>query len=411
MKKCLKKLIIIIMAVACACSIHISVSAEGGLGDLNWGSIEELINGLLRPESTTKQEETTTASDPNATTTDPNATTTDPVNNTGSGTVPSSENKTTYPTVAPDSPVGELTTVEQTTLPGDEEDSSYGSLLNLLEQDSAAIIVQTPTETFTLNTGIVVNDGNKKDGFTWQQAALIAAAVLFVILAALVGALVVQRSKRVKEEEAERRRRNNMSSSSNSAPVPVEVMTPERIAELLGSAANSGRVAAGAAVTAAPATKATVDMNNMTSEESAAAIKAAILMGQLSNSYSDPLIRKYTEEPVMISPVSKVKLDDSLTGAEILEATTLMLEDITGNEKYASDISGLHLSSVDLDDFLADTKTKICPECQNPVASGDVFCHSCGAYVKRISSNTFHGVWNINSVQGRAICKGSLTNK
>lgn len=380
MKKCLKKMIIIIMAVACACSIHITVSAESGDSN-NWGSIEDLIKDMLErlnPENTTKPEETTTSSDPNATTTDPNATTTDPVNNMGTGTVPSSQNTTNYPTVAPDNndnnePVGELTTLAQTTEPFGEEDSSYGSLIGLLEQDSAAIIVQAPTESFTLNTGLVVNDGSEKDSFTWQQAALIAAAVLFVILAALVGALIVQRSKRIREEEEERRRQNNMSSSSSSAPVPVEVMTPERIAELLGSAVNAGRVTSAAS--------APVDLNNMTSEESAAAIKAAILMGQLSHSYSDPLIRKYTEEPVMISPVSKVNLDEGVTGAQILEATDSMLDDITGNEKYASDISGMHISDESIDDILSDTKTKICPECQNPVVSGDVFCHSCGTYV------------------------------
>lgn len=378
MKKCLKKILIIIMAVACACSIHITVSAEGAGDSNNWVSIEDLIKEMLdrlNPENTTKPEETTTSSDPNATTTDPNATTTDPVNNMGAGTVPSSQNTTNYPTVAPgnnnNEPVGELTTVPQTTEPFGEEDSSYGSLIGLLEQDSAAIIVQAPTESFTLNAGLVVNDGGEKDSFTWQQAALIAAAVLFVILAALVGALLVQRSKRIKEEEEDRRRQNNMSASSSSAPVPVEVMTPERIAELLGSAVNAGRAA-----TSAPA-----DLGTMTSEESAAAIKAAILMGQLSHSYSDPLIRKYTEEPVMISPVSKVNLDEGVTGAQILEATDSMLDDITGNEKYASDVSGMHISDENIDDILADSKTKICSECQNSVASGDVFCHSCGAYV------------------------------
>ena len=372
MKNCLKKIIICIMAVACACSIHISVNAAPGDGNTNWEAIQDLIDQIF---GTTKPAETTTVADPN-TTTDPNATTTDPVNNMGTGTVPSSST-TNYPTVAPnDDPVGELTTVPHTTEPFGEEDSSYGSLLGLLEQDSAAVIIQTPTETFTLNAGLVVNNGGDDDGFTWQQAALIAAAVLFVILAALIGALLVQRNKRIKEEEEDRRRQNNMASSSSSAPVPVEVMTPERIAELLGSAVNANRTAAPSAASSAP-----VDMANMTSEESAAAIKAAILMGQLSQSYSDPLIRKYTEEPVMFSPVSKVSLDDGVTGAQILEATDTMLSEITGNEKYALDISGLHVSTDSIDEILADTPSKTCPECQNPVASGDVFCHSCGAYV------------------------------
>ena len=375
MKNCLKKIMICIMAVACACSVHISVNAAPG-ENANWDAIRDYISSLLNPNNTTQPAETTTVADPN-TTTDPNVTTTDPVNNMGTGTVPSSETKTNYPTVAPNQdPVGELTTVPHTTEPFGEEDSSYGSLIGLLEQDSAAVIVQTPTETFTLNAGLVVNNGGDDDGFTWQQAALIAAAVLFVILAALIGALIVQRSKRIKEEEEDRRRQNNMASSSSSAPVPVEVMTPERIAELLGSAVSANRSGASSAA-AAP-----VDMLNMTSEESAAAIKAAILMGQLSHSYSDPLIRKYTEEPVMFSPVSKVNLDEGVTGAQILEATDSMLSDITGNEKYASDISGLHVSTDNIDDILAeDAPAKVCPECQNPVPAGDVFCHACGAYV------------------------------
>lgn len=376
MKNCLKKIIICMMAVACACSVHISVNAAPSIGDTNLDALKDYISSIInRDNTTTAPQETTTVPDPN-TTTDPNVTTTDPVNNMGTGTVPSSTTITTnYPTVAPNNqePVGELTTVPHTTEPFGEEDSSYGSLIGLLEQDSAAVIIQTPTESFTLNAGLVVNNGGDDDGFTWQQAALIAAAVLFVILAALIGALLVQRSKRIKEEEEERRRQNNMASSSSSAPVPVEVMTPERIAELLGSAVGGTR---GGSSASAP-----LDMSNMTSEDSAAAIKAAILMGQLSQSYSDPLIRKYTEEPVMFSPVSKVNLDEGVTGAQILEATDSMLSDITGNEKYASDISGLHFSADDIDDILSDSNPKVCPECQNPVASGDVFCHSCGAYV------------------------------
>ncbi len=374
MKNCLKKIMICMMAVACACSVHISVNAAPNIGDTNLDALRDYISSILnRDNTTTAPQETTTVADPNVTT-DPNATTKDPVNNMGTGTVTSSTTTTNYPTVAPDNnqePVGELTTVPHTTEPFGEEDSSYGSLIGLLEQDSAAVIIQTPTESYTLNAGLVVNNGGDDEGFTWQQAALIAAAVLFVILAALIGALLVQRSKRIKEEEEERRRLNNMASSSSQAPVPVEVMTPERIAELLGTAVGTPR--GGASVSP--------DMSGMTSEDSAAAIKAAILMGQLSQSYSDPLIRKYTEEPVMFSPVSKVNLDEGVTGAQILEATDSMLSDITGNEKYASDISGLHFSADDIDEFLSDSNPKVCPECQNPVASGDVFCHSCGAYV------------------------------
>ncbi len=383
MKKCLKKILIIALAVVCAGSIHITVSAQDDNAPNNWGSIQDLIDDLIGKlpgaPTTVKPDETTTV--------DSNTTTTDNIANIVTGVVTTAP--TTGYTTVPNNgnnnqggnnilPPGQLTTVPLvTTEPFGEEDSSNGSLAELLEQDSAAIIIQAPTETYTLNAGLVVNNGTREENFTWQQAALIAAAVLFVILAALVAALIVQRNKRVKEEEEERRRINNMASSSSSGPVPVEVMTPERIAELLGSAPNSNR----APYYNSSAAPASFDINSMSSEDSAAAIKAAILMSQLSHSYSDPLIRKYTEEPVMFSPVSKVNLEDGVTGAQILEATDSMLFDITGNEKYASDISGIKVPDADIESILGDTETKICPECKSPVASGDIFCHSCGAYV------------------------------
>ncbi len=384
MKKCLKKILIIALAIVCASSIHITVSAQDDNAPNNWDSIQDLIDDLIGKlpgaSTTAKPDETTTV--------DSNTTTTNNIANIVTGVA------TTAPTIAyttvPDngnnnqggsnniSPPGQLTTVPLvTTEPFGEEGSSNGSLAELLEQDSAAVIIQAPTETFTLNAGLVVNNGTREESFTWQQAALIAAAVLFVILAALVAALIVQRNKRVKEEEEERRRINNMASSSSSGPVPVEVMTPERIAELLGSAPNSNR----AAYQNASAAPASFDINSLSGEESAAAIKAAILMSQLSHSYSDPLIRKYTEEPVMFSPVSKINPEDGVTGAQILEATDSMLSDITGNEKYASDISGIKIPDEDIESMLNNTETKVCPECKSPVASGDIFCHSCGAYV------------------------------
>ena len=386
MKKCLKKILIIALAIVCASSIHITVSAQDDNAPNNWGSIDELIDqiisGLIPGGTTTNPNPETTTVDSNTTTTDNN------IANTVTGVVTTAPTNpyTTVPNNANNNqggennilPPGQLTTVPLvTTEPFGEEGSSNGSLAELLEQDSAAVIIQAPTETFTLNTGLVVNNGQREESFTWQQAALIAAAVLFVILAALVAALIVQRNKRVKEEEEERRRMNNMVSSSSSGPVPVEVMTPERIAELLGSAPNSNR----GSYYNAPASQPAFDINAMSGEESAAAIKAAIMMSQLSHSYSDPLIRKYTEEPVMFSPVSKINPEEGVTGAQILEATDSMLSDITGNEKYASDISGIKVPDEDIESILNNTETKICPECKSPVASGDIFCHSCGAYV------------------------------
>lgn len=374
MKRSLRKILIIAMAIVCACSIHITVSAQPSIGEGLGNIFEDWINSMLtslNPDNTTNQnpdDTTATTENPNNTT-DPNATT-DPVNNSGTGTVPSSTETTLnnpQNNYQPNTLPTQLTTEEPA---GDEEDSSFSyesSLSDLLEEDSAAIIVQTPTENFTIG-GLVVNNGGNDDGFAWQQIVLIAAAVLFVILAALVIALLVQRGKKSDDKDYDGVRSDPDSETDTpTGPVPVEVVTPERIAELLGTAVAGQR-------------RSGVSADGLTSEDSAAAIKAAALMGQL-DSYSDPLIRKYTEEPVRFSPISQMNVDGDISAAEILEATDSMLDDITGNEKYASDTSGLDVPDAELDAILNDTKTKTCPECNAPVPSGDVFCHSCGAYV------------------------------
>lgn len=372
MKRILKRILIMTMAVVFACSIQLSVSAAPSIGDGLGGLFGDLINDMLNnlnPNNTTAPQDTTaTTGNQNDTTTDPNATT-NPINNSGTGTIPSAtqptqSNQNTY---QPDTTLPtQLTTAEPA---GDEEDSSFSyesSLSDLLEEDSAAIIVQTPTENFTIG-GLVVNNGERKDGIEWQQIVLIAAAVLFVILTALVIALLVQRGKKSDEDKYEGiRTESDRDSDGPSGPVPVEVVTPERIAELLGAA--SGKKASGG-----------INFDGLSSDDSAAAIKSAALMGQLG-SYSDPLIRKYTEEPVRFSPIAQMSVD-GVSAADILEATDSLLDDITGNEKYAADTRGLDVFSGDLDAMLSDTKTKLCPECSAPVSSGDVFCHSCGAYV------------------------------
>lgn len=380
MKKSLKRILIIVMAAVCVCSIHITVSAQpsignGGLGNIFGDWINSMLTGLNPNNTTAPSTENTTATTENpdntTATTDPNAPMTDPINNSGTGTVPSSTEPTVYYPPANVTqnnntyPVPQITTTEPA---GDDEMSfTYDSSLSgLLESDSAAIIVQNPTETQYTLGGIVVNNGNNNDDiFSWQKIALIAAAGLFVVLAALVVALLIQRSKK-DNDDRDSRVRNDYDNDAPSGPVAVEVMTAERIAELLGSAPGKQR--------------SDIDARNLSSEDSAAAIKAAALMGQL-NSYSDPLIRKYTEEPVRISPLANVGANGEVTGAEILQATDSMLDDITGNEKYASDTSGLFMSADNFEDLLEDTEIKVCPECQSPVTSGDVFCHSCGAYV------------------------------
>lgn len=367
MKRILRRILIITMAVVCACSIQLNVSAAP-LEDMFGDIIKDILTSL-NPNNTTNPPDTTATTENPNNTTDPTATT-DPINNSGTGTVPSStettqdNNQNNY---QPNTMPTQLTTAEPA---GDEEDSSFSyesSLSDLLEEDSAAIIVQTPTENFTIG-GLVVNNGGGNDGMEWQQIVLIAAAVLFVILAALIIALLVQRGKKSDDDDY-----NGISVDSTqdsdvpSGPVPVEVVTPERIAELLGAA--PGKKTSGG-----------VNLDGLSSDDSAAAIKTAALMGQLG-SYSDPLIRKYTEEPVRISPISQMSTDGDVSAADILKATDSMLDDITGNERYAADTRGLDVPDADLDAMLSDTETRTCPECNAPVPSGDVFCHSCGAYV------------------------------
>lgn len=372
MKRILKRILIMTMAVVCVLSMQLNVSAAPSIGEGLGGLFEDLINDMmnnLNPNNTTNPQDTTaTTETPNDTTTDPNVTN-NPINNSGTGTLPSStettqdNNQNVY---QPNTMPTQVTTTEPA---GDVEESSFSyesSLSDLLEEDSAAIIVQNPTESYTIG-GLVVNNGGGNNGLEWQQIVLIAAAVLFVILAALIIALLVQRGKKSNDDRYE-----GISTESDSdpdvpsGPVPVEVVTPERIAELLGAA--PGKKASGG-----------IDFDGLSSDESAAAIKSAALMGQLG-SYSDPLIRKYTDEPVRFSPISQMSVD-GVSAADILEATDSLLDDITGNEKYAADTRGLDVFDGDLDAMLSDTKTKICPECNAPVSSGDVFCHSCGAYV------------------------------
>ncbi len=409
MKKCLKTILTIILAFACALSVQVTAFAAPDnpfdFGNINLDDWKEYLQSIWPSTTTTVPAETTTGSNTN----NPGETTTqNPVSNTGSGQISTTEPPTKYPVVDPNNggqANEEPTATVTTTLPiGEEGSTSYGgSLSDLLEDDSAAIIIQKPSDPFTLNGGFVVNGGNVDNSLSWQQIALIAAAVLFVILIALVVALLVQRKKRLKEEEEEeKRRRNNASSGSGSAgTVPVEVMTPERIAELLGAGAAARASSTGVY-------SANTDAFNMSAEDSAAAIKAAILMGQFSTAYADPLIRKYTDDPSSVSPVAGVDLNGDITGAQILQATDSMLDDIIGNEKYASDISGVHLSNDGIEDLLggsssatpttdatpvtdtvpptdsapsADAATIACPECGAKVPADEIFCPECGAYL------------------------------
>ena len=366
MKKALKNILIVCIAVTCAFCMHFTVSAEpgGGLfGDVSIDDLQQMIQDLFNKTTTPDENNTTTAPTtvPDVTT-DPNVTT-DPVNNSGTGTI------TTETTESPNNYVPNnggntypIQPMPQNTEPaGDEEETSFdyeGSLSGWLEADSAAVIVQNPGETYTIG-GLIVNNGgnNGNNGVSWQQIALIAVAVMFVILAALVVSLIIQKKKNDDNENTVPVE-NNEDDDAPKGPVAVEVMTSERIAELLGSSKKA--------------------QNGYGSENS---VRTAILLDQLTQSYSDPLIRKYTEEPVRMSPIASINENDDVSAADILKATDSMLDDITGNEKYAADVSDVSFLDEDIDSILENTETKFCPECNSPVSSSDVFCHSCGAYV------------------------------
>lgn len=365
MKKALKNILIVCVAAACALCMHLTVIAAPGdlFGNVNIDDLQQMIQDLFNPTTQPDENNTTAAptTDPNATT-DSNATT-DPVNNSGTGTI------TTETTESPNNYVpnngGNTYPVQpqpQVTEPaGDEEETSFdynGSLSDWLEADSAAVIVQQPGETYTIG-GLVMNNGgnNGNNGVSWQQIALIAVAVMFVILAALVVSLIIQKKRNDANDDVTSVDENE-DDDAPKGPVEVEVMTSERIAELLGSAKKA--------------------QNGYGSENS---IRNAILLDQLTQSYSDPLIRKYTDEPVRMSPIASINENDDVSAADILKATESMLDDIAGNEKYAADISEVSFLDDNIDNILENTETKICPECNSPVSSSDVFCHSCGAYV------------------------------
>ena len=379
----LRRFFTVVLAFICILSVQVSVSAIniGDIGEeigknLNLDAVLDLIGQLTsqNPENTTTTEAETT--------TEKKEDVSDPVNSSGTGVHSTTASQTTtveyptgnyYPTL--DNNANNNTTQNNdnnyvnpffTTEPAGDESTTLSfeaSLSDIFEEDSANIIVQTPNETFTIGNLVEKNENNTKDEFTWQMGALIAAAILFVILLALIAALVIQNSKKKKK-------RRYIDSypvrSESAAPVSVEVMTPERIAELLGSTA--GRKVSN--------DKVTNDYEFMSSDETAAAIKAAALMGQLSGSYSDPILRKYTDEPVMISQNgSHIPDADYSSVADILKATDYIMEDIE-NESGMTDID----LSAKSDDYSLKIN-RICPDCGNKVPEEDIFCHNCGTYI------------------------------
>lgn len=369
MKNNIRKILTVVIAVVCIFCVQISVSAIEIGDNLNWDSVLDLIGQLTaeNPANTTTQEETTTSGEDLSS----------PVSSTGSGTHSTEAQTTTqqeYPTYNNNNYTnvnnnnGYTGNLYTTTEPSGDESTTLSfeaSLSDIFEDDSAALIVQTPTETYTIGSLVVKNDTDADDEFTWQMGALIAAAVLFVVLLALIVALIIQNSKKKKKR---RYHDSYPKSEGGSAPVPVEIMTPERIAELLGS--SSGRNFSGGDVNMG-------SYETMSSDETAAAIRAAALMGQLSDSYSDPLLKKYYDEPVMISSLgSSISDVDSVSVADILKATDYIVNDIE-----ASDGAGVPGVNINAPVVTASGVDRICPECGNDVPVDDVFCHNCGTYI------------------------------
>ncbi len=370
MKNNIRKMIIAVIAVMLALSVQITVGAIDIGENLNWDSVLDLIGQLtaINPDNTTTTETTTKA--------DNGEDSSNLVNNSGTGVHKPTEGETTtaiqYPTgnYNPNNNSNNnnggnnIGNIFNTTEPSGDESTTLSfeaSLSDIFEEDSANLIIQTPTEKYTIGNLVEKNDPSN-DGFTWQMGALIAAAVLLVILLALIVALIIQNSKKKKKH---RHYDSYPKRDESSAPVPVEIMTPERIAELLGS--TSGRNFAGN----------TNSYETMSSDETAAAIKAAALMGQLSHSYSDPLLKRYADEPVLISPNGTAILDvDNASVADILKATDYIMDDIATDEDVE-----VHSVSTPSATETSATTSRICSECGNDVPVDDVFCHNCGNYI------------------------------
>lgn len=362
-----KKILIIFVAVVCAALMQAS-TMQKNLSIVSW--LDNWWNSL----STTAAPDTTAST---SATQNPNdTTTTNPVVSTGSGTVVTQSTTTTtyyytqnnYTTVS-----GQLATTTTTTKKEDDSTSFHASLTDMFESDSAAmVVVPTSNEPYTLNAGLVVNDTDTKNGgFTWQTAALLGAAVLFVILAALIIALLTQKNKLSKnKKETPYRSAPSSEPRIPKTPKTDEVVSPARLAEILGSDSEKPK---------------TVGYSGMSSEESAAAIRSAAVMSHYSSVYSDPLMKKYTDEPVTFSDGRNIHLDENnVTGAEILKATESMISDLDDTPPEGYVPSSSHVDE-DEDDGDDDNKPslggRVCPSCKKPVSSDDMFCHNCGSYV------------------------------
>ena len=371
-----------------AAAVFINVRATSGEGSYTYF------------DTTTQAQEITTLSGfqqlinilfPDNTTADQNGVTTSPVNVTGTGVVqtdPPTAAPTTYNynvndndnqvmyvyTTAPTMPV--LATVSTAITTTEPVSSTVNSALNQLFATTAPVLVATTREQFTLNPGgLLVDEDDGKNGFTWQTFALIGAAVVFVVLAALLIVLMTQKKKLNDMGGISRPYNADSLSRLPTAGVTEFENRPEedRVRDYFegtDSATTAERVA-----------EMNIDMTSGASRREAKAIREAAESGMISggrNYGDDDIIRKYTRDPVGFGSRS----DDDVP-AEVLNRTDNMLLDL---DSYSAAVSGFSSSDPELRSVIsgksgAEGIARRCPACGAVVPAGDLFCHDCGEYV------------------------------
>lgn len=352
----LRTAIIIVAAILCATMIHASAASTQLLP---W--IDDNIP-WLNPHETTAQapeDNTTVPAPPETTTVDNNQG--QPSTVTGTGTVPYQP-----PTAAPyngndvytytrnPNTLPSLTTAPSTAVT--EATSFRSSLSDLIERDSAAVVVSPVTAGgYTLRPGSVVQE-NPSGGVTWQMAALIAAAVLFVILAALLIALYVQKRKVERDGYG----------VPGGGPREYRPVRPVRSADGSLIPDRDGDETMEPQRSAAPTYHG--DPGDIDPIGTAEAIRAAAIADTLTG--LDPLIRKYSD-----TRADRFEDEENMTNEEILRATDDIIADIERQDRDREDIEAR------AEDMLGEEEVA-CPACGAMNPKRCMFCRECGQYLR-----------------------------
>ena len=348
----LRTVIIIVAAILCASLIHASAASTQLLPWLDDQGFE--LPDWLRPHETTTQQEEPTTNPQDNTTLPPDDTTAPIVTATGTGTVPY-----TPPTAAPYDNNNYYTYQNPNTVPSlttsphlTEATSFRSSLSDLIERDSAAVVVSPVTAGYTLRPGSVVQEENR-GGVTWQMAALIAAAVLFVILAALLIALYVQK------------RKIDRDGYGGSGPREYRPVRPVRSADgslVPDREGTRTREPEYESDRRAPVYRG--DPGDVDPIGTAEAIRAAAIADTLSG--LDPLIRKYSD-----ARADRFEDEENMTNEEILRATDDIIADIERQDRDREDVEAR------AEEMLGEGDVT-CPACGAVNPKRCMFCRECG---------------------------------